>query len=289
MKIGAWNIRGLNKGLKKREVERLLLREKLCAFCILESKLTEEYYDTLKSSRFQLWSSEHHVGDSGRSRMLLLWDSQTIALEVHAWAEQYIHTLIKPQGTGITYAVTFVYGQLTIVSRRHLWEGLRHISVGMELPWLLLGDFNSPLTPADKRGGIDVTTYATSDFHDFVIVAGVEDLHSVGCKYTWTNGRVVCKLDQAMVNALWLEQDWSSYAVFHPPGVFSDHALCTVTILDSGRRKAKPFKIFNMWITHPSFTQTVQEFWEHTRIVEHGTAQYILREKLRQLKHPLRQ
>ncbi|XP_074577497.1 uncharacterized protein LOC141833890 [Curcuma longa] len=221
--------------------------------------------------------------------MLLLWDSRVITLEIQAWTEQYIHTHIKPQVTGTSYAVTFVYGQLTITSRRRLWEGLQNIAESMDLPWLILGDFNSPLSPADKRGGLDVTTYATSDFQDFVTMAGVEDLHSVGCQFTWTNGRVVCKLDRAMVNALWLEQDRSSYAEFHPPGVYSDHAICTVSILDAGRRKPKPFKFFNMWTTHPNFTQTVQDFWEHAETgIETGTAQYRLRQKLRQLKHPLR-
>ncbi|XP_074573473.1 uncharacterized protein LOC141829894 [Curcuma longa] len=289
MTIGAWNIRGLNKGLKQKEVVDLILRERLSAFCILETKLTTEYYHSLKTSRFQMWSSEHRVGDSGISRMLLLWDSRVIMLEIQDWTEQYIHTLIKHQVTGTSYAVTFVYGQLTITSQRRMWDGLRHIAGSMGLPWLLVGDFNSPLSAADKKGGLDVTTYTTTDFHDFVSTTGVDDLRSVGCQCTWTNGRIVCKLDRAMVNALWLEQDRSSYAQFHPPEVFLDHALCTVSIMDVGRRKRKPFKIFNMWTTHPSFLQTVQDFWEHTEIgSEIGTALYRLREKLRQLKHPLK-
>lgn len=99
-----------------------------------------------------------------------------------------------------------------------MWTALQHITDGMDLPWLLLGDFNSPLSPADKQGGIDVTTYATSDFRDFVMTAGVEDLHSIVCQFTWTNGRIVCKLDRAMVNKTWLEQDRSSFADFKAPG-----------------------------------------------------------------------
>lgn len=188
MKLGVWNIRGLNKGLKQKEVVDLLQKERLSALGILEAKLTTEYYQSLKATRFQMWSSENRVGANGRSRMLLLWDSRVIMLEIHEWTEQYIYTLIKHQVTTTSYAVTFVYRQLTITSRRRMWEGLKHIAENMGLPWLLVGDFNSPLSPVDKRGGLDVTTYSTVDFQDFVSTVGVEDLRSVGCQFTWTNG-----------------------------------------------------------------------------------------------------
>lgn len=107
--------------------------------------------------------------------------------------------------------MTFVYGHLTLTSKRRLWEGLHQIAGSMTLLWLLLGDFNSPLSLADKQGGLDVTTHATVDFQEFMLHAGIEDLHSTGCRFTWTNGRVVSKLDQTMVNVLWLEQNKSSY------------------------------------------------------------------------------
>lgn len=46
-----------------------------------------------------------------------------------------------------------------------------------------------------KQGGLPVTTYITSDFQEFVLQARMEDLHSLGCHYTWTNGHICCKLD----------------------------------------------------------------------------------------------
>ncbi|XP_074557015.1 uncharacterized protein LOC141812990 [Curcuma longa] len=131
----------------------------------------------------------------------------------------------------------------------------------MDLPWLLIGNFNSPLSPDDKGGGLDVSSHATEDFQEFAFKARVEDLHSTSCQFTWTNGHVICKLDRTRVNALWLEQDRSNYAEFRPPGVFSDHASCIVSILESSRRKAKPFKFFNKWTTHLDFTQIVQSQW----------------------------
>lgn len=64
-----------------------------------------------------------------------------------------------------------------------------------------MGDFNSPLSLVDKLGGLAVTAYATVDFQDFILSTRIEDLRSTGCRFTWTNGRVVCKLDRVIVNA----------------------------------------------------------------------------------------
>lgn len=38
------------------------------------------------------------------------------------------------------------------------------------------------------------------------------DFHSTGCRYTWTNGHTSCKLDRAMVNYFWLQQEEGNYA-----------------------------------------------------------------------------
>lgn len=83
-----------------------------------------------------------------------------------------------------------------------MWIGLQQIAMAMELPWLILGDFNSPLSPTDKKGGIGVTSYATVDFQEFTITTRVEDLHQMGCQFTWTNDHIVSKLDRAMVNKI---------------------------------------------------------------------------------------
>ncbi|XP_042460353.1 uncharacterized protein LOC122043848 [Zingiber officinale] len=290
MKIGSWNVRGLNSGLKQREVRSLLLKCKLSALCIMEPNLTHQRHQHLKTHGFQQWSSEQRVCINNRSRMLLFWDSQLITLEIKEWKDQYIHTLIQSKVAGTFYAVTFIYGQLSVTSRRSMWEDLHRIATSMELPWLIMGDFNSPLSPMDKCGGMDVTSYATADFLDFVIRAGMEDLHATGCQFTWTNGRVVCKLDRAMVNKIWLEQDRSSVVEFRPPGIFSDHASCIISILELQRPQAKPFKFYNMWTTHQDFGQLVHENWTLAdSMIREGVCQFKLKQKLLLLKKPLRQ
>ncbi|XP_042467500.1 uncharacterized protein LOC122050678 [Zingiber officinale] len=256
----------------------------------MEPNLTASKHQQMTSNSFRQWSSEQRVGINNRSRMLLFWNPHCVSLEIKQWEEPFIHTIIQCKVVGTYYAVTFVYGQLSIPSRRHMWESLHQIATTMDLPWLIMGDFNSPLSSSDKCGGMDVTSYASADFLEFVIMAGMEDLHATGCKFTWTNGREVCKLDRAMVNKTWLEQDKSSVAEFRPPGIFSDHASCIVSILEPQRPQAKSFKFYNMWTTHHDFSRLVQENWTLANsMIREGVCQFKLKQKLLLLKKPLQQ
>lgn len=69
----------------------------------------------------------------------------------------------------------------------------------MNMPWLVISDFNSPLSLANKQGGLPIVNHGTIDFQDFVLQTDMEDLHSLGCQYTWINGRVYFKFDRALV------------------------------------------------------------------------------------------
>jgi hypothetical protein len=56
-------------------------------------------------------------------------------------------------------------------------------------PWLLLGDFNSILSPFEKSGGRNFGSSSHNDFVDFVHSNALVDLGFVGNKFTWSNHR----------------------------------------------------------------------------------------------------
>ncbi|KAG6512637.1 hypothetical protein ZIOFF_030762 [Zingiber officinale] len=100
MKVGSWNIRGLNKGLKQKGVENLFQMDKLAVLGVLETKLTDAGYQKLKSQRFQQFQVEQQVISDGRSRILLVWDDHKVNLELGYW-----HT--SDEYEGIVREVTF--------------------------------------------------------------------------------------------------------------------------------------------------------------------------------------
>lgn len=94
----------------------------------------------------------------------------------------------------------------------------------------------------------------SSGFQNFVSHAELEDLTYKGCRYTWTNDTICSKLDRALVNKHWLKAELQSYAEFTAPECLSNHSACLESILDGGIRIQKPFKFFNTWAQHDSYT-----------------------------------
>ncbi|KAL2543371.1 Uncharacterized protein Adt_04349 [Abeliophyllum distichum] len=83
-----------------------------------------------------------------------------------------------------------------------------------------------------------------------------------------------------MVNGKWLHDDMFAEAVFLPPGCYSDHSPCIVTLLQHQVPRKKIFKFFNMWTAHQEF-EGINTVW--TKNIE-GTKQFILCRKLKKLK-----
>lgn len=96
--------------------------------------------------------------------MILIWDPQKVKLEVQKWHMQYYHIVIIVLATMKEFAVTFVYGQLTISNRKAMWDGMQQIASSMALLWLIMGYFNLPLMPEGKHGGSMMTCVLASYF-----------------------------------------------------------------------------------------------------------------------------
>ena len=88
-----------------------------------------------------------------------------------------------------------------------------------------------------------------------------------------------------MVNNEWTQKGITAQAHFDPPGKFSDHSPCLVSLLGANDRGATPFKFFNMWAKHDNFHSLVRTSWGMR--VE-GTAMYKLCRKLKGLKASLK-
>ncbi|XP_042415279.1 uncharacterized protein LOC122004461 [Zingiber officinale] len=142
----------------------------------------------------------------------------------------------------------------------------------------------------DKEGGMPVTAYQISDFQDCVLHNGLEDLPQVGCKYTWSNMEVSCKLDRSMVNKMWMEQEMRGLASYLPPCYISDHTPCVVNIMATIEQPKKPFKFFNMWTTHEDYNKVMEEQWVSIGLgTLQGTTQFRFKVKLQRLKATFRQ
>ncbi|GFS28741.1 hypothetical protein Acr_00g0003640 [Actinidia rufa] len=181
--------------------------------------------------------------------------------------------------------ISFIYAFNSIVGRRPLWDSLYNFNVSLELPWLLLGDFNNVLKGEERVNGRPVNSYETRDFRNCCYDLGISDLRSNGVFHTWTNNSIWCKLDRAMVNTKWIQDGLTAQANFGLAGKHSDHSPCTVSLFGEIDRGGSSFKFFNMWTQHENFLELVSGSWN---IDVEGTAMYRLCKKLKALKEPLK-
>jgi hypothetical protein len=182
------------------------------------------------------------------------------------------------------FYASFVYGLNTVTARRSLWTDLRNWSP--HSPWLVLGDFNSLLSQADKHHGEPVSNYETADFRQCCSDLGLTDLNYSGCHFIWSNGRVWSKLGRALVNPFWFFDHSSVHVHFDNPGAFSDHSPATVSCNSRQLMGKKYFKFFNMWSNHASFLELVADKWHYA---VQRTPMFILCKRLKHLKGPLRE
>ena len=57
-------------------------------------------------------------------------------------------------------------------------------------PWLIIGDFNSILSPKDRLVGAPVTLNEIRDFEECVKDMGITEAQWKGNYYTWTNKQI---------------------------------------------------------------------------------------------------
>ena len=213
---------------------------------LLETKLNESALDTIIQRGFSGMGMAHNFHFCDRGRILLLWDSQLVDLEILMATDQLIHCRLRCIVTGKRVLVTFVYGLHSIVTRRPLWRSLAELGEDITEAWMIMGDFNAILSVHDKVGGQPVSNYELQDLEQLVQGCGLVDLESIGCRLTWTNGMVSCKFNRALVNSHWLMADLNGYVEFLPPGCLSDHSCCMVSLLECEPRVQRRFLFYNI-------------------------------------------
>ncbi|VFQ98410.1 unnamed protein product [Cuscuta campestris] len=106
-----------------------------------------------------------------------------------------------------------------------------------------------------------------------------------GLKFTSNKGKKWAKLDRILINHEWETIGWECCAEFCDMVVESDHCPVLLDLFQKVIKGNKPFKFFNMWLSHHSFDNILGNIWNNR--VE-GTRQYRLCKKLKLLKQPLR-
>lgn len=159
---------------------------------------------------------------SGHKGGLFFAWAADITYNVLQVSENWIHVSCY-DSDGINFWITCVYGMPNVSVRHILWDFIKWIGAGCNVPWLLIGDFNQILNNSEKLSRNSKTPGALT-FKQTLNHCDLIDLKPV---FTWNNGRegtqsVWERLDRALVNDDWLNR-FPATALECLPIVASDH------------------------------------------------------------------
>ncbi|CAI9761535.1 unnamed protein product [Fraxinus pennsylvanica] len=107
----------------------------------------------------------------------------------------FLHVRVEDPRLARPIYLTHVYASCNVTIMRDLWEGLHHISLDMDNPWLVEEDFNV-ISHDGERTGHNTRDRGTTTFSDMMLDYGLEDAGFLGNRYTWSNSRVRKRLDR---------------------------------------------------------------------------------------------
>ncbi|XP_020693242.1 uncharacterized protein LOC110107336 [Dendrobium catenatum] len=196
------------------------------------------------------------IADNWFSFTHIKWDSSQISFTPSFTSSQVIHGIVESGSLHPIY-LSVVYAANDPDERKVLWEDLIGISDSINLPWMVMGDFNCCRFHSEKAGGNSLSTDRLGELNNFLFDAGLQDLASVGLIFTWFNQRVEApihiKLDRMLINSSFLDLFPSAYyKVDSPSG--SDHS--PLILFASQRNKSFQRIMFK------DFWTTMNSFWE---------------------------
>ncbi|XP_019241803.1 PREDICTED: uncharacterized protein LOC109221818 [Nicotiana attenuata] len=265
MKWLFWNIRGVNKRYKQKEVRKYIRSNKINLVGLVETKVKEENAQKILKYIAPGWDILTNYREAKNGRVWLLWNSNILMVTKIRDDPQMIHSLVQSRQGDIQCYLTVVYGFNGLEQRKELWQNLQQIATIVTDPWLVAGDFNVVLYANDRLSCNPVSFAETEDFSSCLQQTALSELPWQSEYYTWTNrqpgvDKVSSRIDRVLGNYEWL-MNWNHVETVYDLPQISNHAHMLLTLTNSSWNGKVPFRFFNAWTNHQDFTQIVTEGW----------------------------
>ncbi|XP_075074296.1 uncharacterized protein LOC142161947 [Nicotiana tabacum] len=128
MKWLFWNIRGVNKRYKQKEVREYIRSNKIKLVGLVETKVKEENAQKISKYITSGWDILTNYREAKNGRVWLLWDTNHLMVTRVRDDPQMIHYLVQSRKGDIKSYLTVVYGFNGLEQRRELWKNLQQIA-----------------------------------------------------------------------------------------------------------------------------------------------------------------
>ena len=121
MKWLFWNVRGMNKRYKQKEIKLLLLQNKVTMAGLIETRVKEKNMKTVRKRIVPGWKMLNNYTDSPNGRIWLVWVDNWYKIKVITSSAQFFHCQVNERSKDYQFIVTVVYGFNTVEQRKSLW------------------------------------------------------------------------------------------------------------------------------------------------------------------------
>ncbi|KAJ0967671.1 hypothetical protein J5N97_024588 [Dioscorea zingiberensis] len=266
VKVLCWNCRGLSNGKTISRIKSLLRNHQPDIVCLVETRADEKRTINFcdKFRRMWEWAAIPARGMSGG--IITLW-KQGVGLVTPIANSRFSLHLVLTTERPKEWILSVVYNAQSVHLQKNLWHDLNSIS-SLNLPWILMGDFNAILNSEEHRGGcFDHYAAKAKHFTDFISSNQLFDLGFYGTPYTWCNNqsgmaRRWARLDRFLANNIWLT-NFDSYYNKHLPRTASDHSPMFLIAKLFAHQKKKIFRFENYWFEYQDCHQQVYKAWNY--------------------------
>lgn len=254
MNILIWNIRGMRTSLPR--LQQLIREHRLNLVALIEPKHTPS-----QVHRFDLRLGFSHCYASQSEHIWFFWRDDEFCLLATQDQDQVIHLTLSSVSLQQIFVLSLVYAKHTASQRQHLWRSICDFATGLQLPWMIGGDFNTFRTLEDHHGRSTPSLSALQDFNDCIEACSLMSPPYHGLRFTWAEGRglgrIQRQLDWLFVNSL-MHDMFDTLRLSHLPRVISDHTPLLIQCQLSTQSTRRSFRFFDAWLHHPDFHNYVK-------------------------------
>ncbi|XP_058722236.1 uncharacterized protein LOC131594157 [Vicia villosa] len=286
--IIAWNLRGLNKMGKIKEISSRFVGLNPDIVVLIETRVKDNKAGAVRNKLNLRGEYVDNYQRHENGRIWVFWNDNKVGLTVVKVTQQMIHCSIHDTMGRWRYWLTAIYVMNQLEHRQKLWKDIEDIQCNQQGPWCIIGDFNNVVTSNDKIGGRQVQEHEYKDLCSMMERTGLYEMDSTGDHFTWTNKQrdnaIYSRIDRILGNIDWHQQHMDFTLHIMSPSVF-DHAMLCLKENQLSRIQRKHFKFRNCLVEMEGYSNTVARSWnEHLP----GRHMYVVWKKLQRLQPHLR-
>ncbi|XP_059658522.1 uncharacterized protein LOC132304831 [Cornus florida] len=264
--IGAWNVRGLNKPRRKKEVKKWITSNSSHFVCLFETRVRAVSFDIISKKVMPSWSWADNYVAHGLGRIWIGWNAAILSVVVLDVQAQCMLLQVTILHSGEIIFCTPVYAANRAVDRKALWSYITHYSILANGPWITLGDWNAIRFHGDKKGGKRVPQKLLDEFSNCLHTANLLKIYATNGEWSWSNRqrttrRICVKLDRVFLNNQWLDQIPGTKMAFSA-AKSSDHYGVVVQVSKTFAAGPEPFKMLKLWCLKETVLPIIEQAWK---------------------------